>query len=732
MIELKGKCNTCKVFTDNINGVTIGQLTSLLNQEAVEGNQIRIMPDVHYGKGSVIGTTMTLANGKVIPNITGVDIGCLDKDSEILTPIGWQKISEYDGREILVYDKKNDCAFFEIPYAYIKEKCNQFYHFKTSKGLDQMLSNEHKMLLWKGYKNKGYNQEIMLAEEFYEKIINMKKSDFYTTKTTFSIQNNGIDLSDDMIRIFIMISADGNIKQRKNGNCYVELHFRKQRKINRAKNLLKNANINYKESVVADGSTYIYFITNKINTKDLTVFYRASKSQLEIFIDEIFYWDGTIDEKRNHKSFSTTNKLNADVVQWVFATMGIRAGISIINNKRMKWSTIYNVYLAQNEHVSYDNKQVQIVKSEDGFKYCFTTSTGFFIMRRNNCISITGNCGMLAVKLEEKRVDLPKLDSVIRKYVPSGGNVHENAKMFKTTLDVEQLRCYGKPDARIREMLAYQSVGTLGSGNHFIELNRDKDKNLWLVIHTGSRHLGLEVCDYYQEEAYRRIKDRVNGGTKKAKVEELIIKLKAEGRHKEIKKEIEKFNKNYKEVNPSIPFELAYCEDDLFDDYIHDMKMVQSHASCNREEIARIILKEMKLHEVDRFETIHNYIDTENMILRKGSVSAQFGERLLIPINMRDGSLICIGKGNPDWNYSAPHGAGRLMSRSEAKEQISLSDFKESMNGIYTTCVGKGTIDESPMAYKPMDEIIKNIEDTVEIIDIIKPIYNFKAGDEEM
>ena len=349
-----------------------------------------------------------------------------------------------------------------------------------------------------------------------------------------------------------------------------------------------------------------------------------------------------------------------------------------------------------------------------------------------NIVGVDLGCGVLSVKLKEKRIDLPKLDSVIRKHVPSGGEVHKNSKENKTSLDVRELRCFGKQGAQIREDLAYQSVGTLGGGNHFIELNKDSEDNIWLVIHTGSRHLGLEVCDYYQEEAYRRIKDKVNGGTKKAKLDELITKLKSEGRHKEISKEVEKFNKNYKEENPSIPFELAYCEGDLFDDYIHDMKMVQEHASCNRAEIARVILKEMKLHEVERFETIHNYIDTENMILRKGSVSAKAGEKLLIPINMRDGSLICIGKGNPDWNYSAPHGAGRLMSRSEAKQNISMTEYKKTMKeaGVYTTSVNKSTIDESPMAYKPMEEIINNIKDTVEIIDIIKPIYNFKAGEE--
>ena len=347
-----------------------------------------------------------------------------------------------------------------------------------------------------------------------------------------------------------------------------------------------------------------------------------------------------------------------------------------------------------------------------------------------NIVGCDIGCGMLAIKLKERRVDLPKLDSVIRKHIPSGGEVNQDDKKYKTTLDVGDLRCFGKPGARIREILAYQSVGTLGGGNHFVELDKDSKGNIWLVIHTGSRHLGLEVCDYYQEESYRRIKDKVNGGAKKAKIDELITRLKEEGRHKEISREIEEFNKNYKEITPSVPFELAYCEEDLFDDYIHDMKMVQEHASCNRAEIARIIMKEMKLHEVDRFETIHNYIDTENMILRKGSVSAQAGERLLIPINMRDGSLICVGKGSPDWNYSAPHGAGRLMSRSEAKERVSMTEYKDSMKGIYTTSVNKSTIDESPMAYKPMQEIIENIKDTVEIIDIIKPIYNFKAGEE--
>ena len=229
---------------------------------------------------------------------------------------------------------------------------------------------------------------------------------------------------------------------------------------------------------------------------------------------------------------------------------------------------------------------------------------------------------------------------------------------------------------------------------------------------------------------YKRLSEKASGGSLKEKSDELIKKLKSEGKDKEISKSLEKLRAEYKASNISIPQALAYVEGQDFDDYLHDMDLVQQHAVINRMTIVRQIIKNMKLHAVDEFTTIHNYIDVKNMILRKGSVSAQLGEKLIIPMNMRDGSLICIGKGNQDWNYSAPHGAGRLMSRSQAKESISMSDFKKSMEGIYSTSVSRSTIDESPMVYKPMQEIIDNVKDTVDIVDIIKPIYNFKAGEE--
>ena len=244
-----------------------------------------------------------------------------------------------------------------------------------------------------------------------------------------------------------------------------------------------------------------------------------------------------------------------------------------------------------------------------------------------------------------------------------------------------------------------------------------------MVFHSGSLHLGLEVAKYYPEEGYKAL-NRTDDGS----LQELVAELKAAGRQKEIQKELKRL-KNLKRT--AIPRQLAYVEGTLFDQYIHDMKLVQRFAELNRQAMIDEIVKGMKLHVEEQFTTIHNYIDTDAMILRKGAVSARAGERLLIPINMRDGSLLCVGKGNEDWNCSAPHGAGRLMSRAEAKQSFTVSEFKKQMADVYTTSVSKATLDECPMAYKGMEDILDNIGPTAEVVKIIKPIYNFKAGDED-
>lgn len=335
-----------------------------------------------------------------------------------------------------------------------------------------------------------------------------------------------------------------------------------------------------------------------------------------------------------------------------------------------------------------------------------------------NLVGVDIGCGMETVHLREQHLELQKLDKLIRAKIPSGFSIREKAHRYFDEIDLTELYCY----RQINPLRAEKSLGTLGGGNHFIEVDRDDEGGLYLVIHSGSRHLGLEVAAWYQNEAYQRL-------NKSSKSDEaaLIAKLKSEGRDKEIQKAIRKL-KNTKQT--SIPKPLAYAEGELFEQYIHDMRIIQRFAVLNRRAIADDILKGMGLHAQDSFTTIHNYIDIDAMILRKGAVSAKAGERLLIPINMRDGSLICIGRGNEDWNCSAPHGAGRLMSRSQAKQSFTVSEFKHQMDGIYTTSVGKATLDECPMAYKRMEDIVSNIGETVRIERIIRPVYNFKAGEE--
>lgn len=334
-------------------------------------------------------------------------------------------------------------------------------------------------------------------------------------------------------------------------------------------------------------------------------------------------------------------------------------------------------------------------------------------------VGVDIGCGMETVILEERSIDFDALDRLIRAEIPSAENVRKTPHEFNGEIDLTELHCYKQVNANRAE----KSIGTLGGGNHFIEVDRDEDGRLYLVIHSGSRHLGTQVANYYQEEGYK-----ILCGCGWKQIQAVMEQLKAEGRFREIQPAIDRM-KAQLGTYTAIPRELAYVDGEIFEEYIHDMKITQRFAELNRKAMAKVILEGMGLTEAERFTTIHNYIDTDAMILRKGAVSAKKGEKLLIPINMRDGSLICIGKGNEDWNCSAPHGAGRLMSRRQAARILSMEEFEEAMKGIFTTCVAKGTLDESPMAYKTMDDIVENIGPTAEIRKIIKPVYNFKAAE---
>ena len=336
-----------------------------------------------------------------------------------------------------------------------------------------------------------------------------------------------------------------------------------------------------------------------------------------------------------------------------------------------------------------------------------------------NMVGVDIGCGMYTVALGKADIDFEKFDEAAH-FIPCGRNVWEGRT---EKFDLTALKCYRNlKDSKRLE----RSLGTLGGGNHFIEIDVDDDGNKYLVIHSGSRNLGTQVADFYQGIAVD-----LNVGKEEyyKQREEIIRTYKEQGRRKEIQSVLKALEKDFKEKEPSMPYDLCYLYGSFMEDYLHDINICQQFAKRNREKMAEILLERTDLSGFESFQTIHNYIDVDEMILRKGSVSAKSGEKLLIPINMRDGSLICIGKGNPEWNNSAPHGAGRLMSRSTAFEKLTMEEYAEQMSGIYTTCVNTATLDESPMAYKSMDEIVENIEPTAEIIAHIKPIYNFKAAE---
>ena len=337
-----------------------------------------------------------------------------------------------------------------------------------------------------------------------------------------------------------------------------------------------------------------------------------------------------------------------------------------------------------------------------------------------NLVGVDIGCGMFTVKIGKVKINFPEFDDYIKRNIPAGREVHPKARKIKT--DIEKLKCYNELK---KHNHFFKSIGTLGGGNHFIEVDVDDEENKYLIVHSGSRNLGKQIAEYYQRKAYEYHQSKVFD--KEAEVQRIINEYKNTKKEKQIQKAINKI-KNM-EVTPPIPKDLCYLEGKLFDDYIHDMRIAQDYAFENRREMIKVLLDyfRLDLQDLEHFETIHNYINMDDMILRKGAISAYSGEIVLIPINMRDGCIIARGKGNPDYNYSAPHGAGRILSRRQAQKELSLMDFKKTMEGIYSSTITLETLDEAPFAYKPIEDILDNINDTVEVLKILKPIYNFKA-----
>lgn len=372
---------------------------------------------------------------------------------------------------------------------------------------------------------------------------------------------------------------------------------------------------------------------------------------------------------------------------------------------------------------SFCDCKVRIMPDVHAGKGCvigFTADLGDKVIP--NIVGVDIGCGMLCCEIGKVDINYNKLDSVIREHIPSGRAIREEEISFGQLEDLyckDQLKNMG----RIK-----RSIGTLGGGNHFIEVDEDSDGTKYLIVHTGSRNLGKQVAEIYQQMAIDDMQ-----GTNKLLEEskKLISEYKSSGRQKYIQKDLAELKRKWNPNKLNIPKELCYLTGEHREMYLHDMKICQEFAAANRNTIAGIIFNNMEWKWDWRtcFQTIHNYIDHDTNIVRKGAISAKAGETVLIPINMRDGCIIGIGKGNDDWNCSAPHGAGRIMSRSKAKENISLEEYQKSMKGIYTTSVNQSTIDESPMVYKPMSEILEHIKYTIEVLKIINPVYNFKSSE---
>ena len=688
---LKGKYNQALIMIDYIDEATTSQLYSLLNHPAFANSHIAIMADTQSGEGSVVGFTMRM-NGYVIPNIVGVDIGCLDKDTEFLSDHGWKKISEYRlGDRVLQYSSETDNANFVYPLRYIVKSCSEFVHFKN-KGLDQVLSVEHKMLVWMGYKGRGYTLKNFSPAEICG-LGSKLDNGYYGVKASFNLDSNGIDITDAEIRLDVMIAADGSIKWDRGNEHQIYLHLRKERKVERAKAILQENGVEFSCSVGKDKSTNIYFFVDKRFNKDLSKYWHASKSQLMVLAEESLLWDG---HSGYRSFFSSTNKVNADIVQFAFAANDVRAGISTIEYIDKPWSSSYIVTPAKNNIIGITN-DVSTVEAADGRKYCFTVPSGYFVARRNGKIFITGNCGVNAYNLGKIKFDMPAivaLDNFVHANIPHGFNVNQNTEEYNK-LDASfltRLRRVCEITGQDHSKVA-RSVCSLGGGNHFLEVDLDPKGNYWLLVHTGSRNFGLQVCKFYQKKAEELIRKMFLGASAYKGLEYL-------------------------------PMEMGG------NDYLYDMYVAQDYALYNRRAIGQKIMGFLGVAAESHIESVHNYINDIDGIIRKGAISANLGQKVVIPFNSKQGVAIATGKGSRKWNYSAPHGAGRIMSRTVAKATLDVDQYQKDMAEaeIYTTTANASTIDECWRAYKNKEDIVAAVAETVDIDFFMRPVWNFKSG----
>ena len=677
-----------KMWLDDIEDGALQQAKNLANLPFAY-KWISIMPDSHSGYGMPIGGVMA-TNGVIVPNAVGVDIGCLDKDTEFLSESGWKKMNEYvEGDRVLQYNKNNEIASFVNPINYIVKGCDTFYHFENSKGLDQMLSEEHKMIVWQGYKNRGYKIKDYSPLEISEKSL---EKGFYGVKCCFNILQEGVNYTDNEIRLLVALSADGYIrKETKMGNR-ISFHLKKERKVNRLIDILGSLNISFKNYFAKDGTNYIEFYLDTKFKKSLSFLWKANFNQLKVACEESLLWDG---HSGYRNFFSSSIKENADAIQFAFSATGIRAGIYVSKSK--KYKDIYFVVPTKNSIVGI-NKHPEKVNSLDNKKYCFTVPDGYFIIRRNNKISITGNCGMNALQTSLTDISTEELKTImgkIREVVPVGFNHQEENQIWSGFDQAPDI-----PIIQEQIMSSKKQLGTLGGGNHFIEIQKGSDDHIWIMIHSGSRNFGLKTANVY---------------------------------HKMAQKLCETWFSNI----PDKDLAFLPIESKEGKEYFQAMKYCLDFAKANRNLMMKNVFdcldSVVPCSKMESIDIHHNYAAFENhygkdvLVHRKGATKASVGLTGIIPGSMGTSSYITEGLGNPESFESCSHGAGRKMGRKEAERTLNLAEEQEKMIGIVHGLRNTSNLDEAPGAYKNIDEVMENQKDLVKIKVSLKPLASVKG-----
>jgi tRNA-splicing ligase RtcB len=687
-----------KMWLDDIEDGALEQAKNLARLPFAF-KHIAIMPDSHRGYGMPIGGVLATKEA-IIPNAVGVDIGCVDKDTEFLSPSGWKKISEYDGERVMQFNPGDETGEFTKPIKYIKDKCNEFYHIKTKYGVDQMLSPDHRCLVYKYDRSYNFDKrEVWKARELAEKHNSLKNGFRHRFLTSFTPNITGrIGISDEDLRVLVMVSADAHLRNSNTGNYVIRL--RKDRKIKRAKKLLNEAGIEYTLNNSNNNTNTISFNFGWV--KGLSSLWGASLDQLRVISDEVLYWDGS-----EENTFYTLIKEEADFLNYVFTACGFRSTISIDNRED---GTDYRVFKHKNTKVGINGDpktNIRKVVSKDGYKYCFTVPSSYLVLRRNGNVFITGNCGMCAVKTNIRYMDitkksLKKVMGLIRERVPTGFNHHNEIQDEKWVPNGDDYDL--PPDSVVAQQYnkACYQIGTLGGGNHFIEIQEGSDGYIWIMIHSGSRNIGYKTA-----EAYRK------------KAENLCEKW-------------------YSDV----PKDLAFLPRDTvhFSHYYEEMKYCVDFAEANRNlmmdrvqdalvEVLELVEFKKAINKPHNFASFEHHFNENVIVHRKGACRARLGEPGMIPGSQGQPSFIVEGKGEEMSFKSCSHGAGRKMSRTQAKKELSLEDEIENlMNiGVIHTLRGKDDLDEAPGSYKDINEVISNQQDLVEIKTWLRPLATVKG-----